>query len=501
MRGTIKGLAVAAVMTVVAASAVGLSAHPAEAAGSVTITSPSPGGVLFDGGTVTVNAPGGTVCASVYDDAGDEIGYSCPDTPPSDGNYAVQVQYLSPGVQRITAQADSGSTQVTSAPVTVIADPGTYHPLTPQRALDTRSDYSGGVKANSTADFFASDVGVPDTAVAVVFNLTETGARSPGYITAYTQGENRPTASNLNFAAGQTVANLVTAGITDGDVTLYNGSAGNVQMIADVVGYYDTGTTSSPTDAGHFVGLTPARFLDTRSGLGHAGHSPLPGGDSISVHVAGQGGVPASGAVGVVFTLVATQTTSVGNLRAFPQSEGSTETSSLNFVAGKDAGNLVELPLDFTGDIEIMNASAGTTHAVADVVGYYTAAPSSATTVGLFVPTEPTRVLDTRYGVGGPTGPLASRASLSSVLSSLPAGSLSAAAVNGTVTDTQSVGYLTIWPAATQRPTASQVNFTPQSTTAEADLAGVGAGNAVSAYNGSAGSLDVILDVDGLFTG
>lgn len=36
---------------------------------------------------------------------------------------------------------------------------------------------------------------------------------------------------------------------------------------------------------------------------------------------------------------------------------------------------------------------------------------------------------------------------------------------------------------------------------AEADLASVGDANAVSVYNGSAGSLDVILDVDGLFTG
>ena len=52
-------------------------------------------------------------------------------------------------------------------------------------------------------------------------------------------GGARPTVSNLNFTAGQTVANLVIVPVgADGKIRLYNGSPGTVQLIADIAGYY-----------------------------------------------------------------------------------------------------------------------------------------------------------------------------------------------------------------------------------------------------------------------
>lgn len=492
----------AAFVVVAGAAAVVAAPQVAHAAGSVTITSPSAGGVLFDGGTVIVDASSapGTVCVAIDDTAGTQLGFSCPNSPPPSGVYTVQVNYLTPGVGQIVADAQSGNNDIDSTPMTVIEDPGAYHPLTPQRALDTRTDYSGGVGADQTVDLFPTNVGVPDTAEAVVFNLTVTGATAGGFITAYDSQANRPLASNLNFVAGQTVANLTTVGDQSGMVTLYNGSSGTVQVIADIVGYYDTGTSSSTTAAGHFVALSPSRVLDTRAGIGVPGTAPIPADGSISVHMAGAGGVPASGATGVAFTLTATQAKSVGNLRAYPQSAGSTETSSVNFATGQDAGNLVELPLDASGSIVIANFSAGTTHAVADVVGYYTGAESTPTTGGLFAPTTPTRVLDTRYGTGVGQGQLQPQSSLTATLSTLPSGSLSAAALNMTVTNVASVGYLTVWPDGTSRPVASELNFVPGLTTAEADLASISTASRVDVFNGGQAPLDVIGDVDGLFT-
>jgi len=82
--------------------------------------------------------------------------------------------------------------------------------------------------------------GVPASGVsAVVLNVTVTAPSRAGFITAYPNGTARPTASNLNFVAGQTVPNLVVVPVgVDGKVALTNGSAGTVQLVADVLGYF-----------------------------------------------------------------------------------------------------------------------------------------------------------------------------------------------------------------------------------------------------------------------
>ena len=61
-------------------------------------------------------------------------------------------------------------------------------------------------------------------------------ADRPGYITVYPTGATDATASNLNFVAGQDIANLVTAKVgTNGQVDIYN-FAGDTQVLFDVVG-------------------------------------------------------------------------------------------------------------------------------------------------------------------------------------------------------------------------------------------------------------------------
>jgi hypothetical protein len=87
--------------------------------------------------------------------------------------------------------------------------------------------------------------GVPSSAAtvgAVLLNVTVTQPKAAGWVAVYPAGGGRPATSNLNFSAGQTVANLVLAKLgTNGQVELYNGSAGSVQMVADVAGWFTTG--------------------------------------------------------------------------------------------------------------------------------------------------------------------------------------------------------------------------------------------------------------------
>lgn len=121
---------------------------------------------------------------------------------------------------------------------------GAFVSLDPARLLDTRVGNGArnvAVGANETIDLQVTNrAGLPASGVSsVVMNVTVTDPKSGGFITAYPSGTARPTASNLNFTAGQTIPNLVTVKVGgDGRVSLTNSSSGTIHLIADVAGYY-----------------------------------------------------------------------------------------------------------------------------------------------------------------------------------------------------------------------------------------------------------------------
>jgi hypothetical protein len=124
--------------------------------------------------------------------------------------------------------------------------PGTFASLSPTRLLDTR-DGTGAARApvgalGSIAVQITGRPGVPAEVSAVVVNVTVTSPTQGGYITAYADGADRPTASNLNFVAGQTIPNLVVVPVgANGGIRLFDGSGGTVHLIADIAGYYLAG--------------------------------------------------------------------------------------------------------------------------------------------------------------------------------------------------------------------------------------------------------------------
>ena len=102
--------------------------------------------------------------------------------------------------------------------------------------------------------------GVPGNADAVVLNMTAVTARTAGFATVYPCGQRRPQASNLNFAAGQTIPNLVIAKPgTGGKVCVYSDTT--IDVLADVSGYFPAGSGFTPI-------TNPTRILDTRNGIG-----------------------------------------------------------------------------------------------------------------------------------------------------------------------------------------------------------------------------------------
>lgn len=122
----------------------------------------------------------------------------------------------------------------------VVTEPGGLMPVAPARLLDTRTGTGTPVPAGGTVEVQVSGRGgVPSTgAGAALLTVTVTAPRAGGHLTAFPTGTARPRASNLNFTAGQTVANLVAVRLgTAGKASLYNGSGGTLHVLADIAGY------------------------------------------------------------------------------------------------------------------------------------------------------------------------------------------------------------------------------------------------------------------------
>ena len=279
--------------------------------------------------------------------------------------------------------------------------------------------------------------------------------------------------------------NLVTVPVgANGKVTLFNRSSGSSQLIADVTGYYVTGT---PSTAGAFKSLSPARLLDTRKSSAVAANSP------VSFQVAGVNGIPASVAA-VVFNLTVTQPKSLGFVTAYASGSARPNASNLNFSKGQTVPNLVTVPVGANGKVALFNSSSGSSQLIADVAGYYL--PGTPTATGAFKAVGPTRILDTRntFSVAADSPVSVQVAGARGV----PAGAL-AAVFNLTVTSPKSFGFVTAYPSGSLRPNASNLNFSTGQTVPNLVSVPLGSDGKVTLFNRSGGSAQLIADLAGYF--
>lgn len=246
--------------------------------------------------------------------------------------------------------------------------------VTPTRLYDSRAvDTGGGVFGS--LPFGPGEVreipvrgqaGIPNSATAVVVNLTATGGTSTSYLQAFPAGAAQPVTANVLLAPGQTVPNLVVVGIgANGNVSIFN-QLGDVHVIADVMGYYD------PAAGGRFHAVAPTRILDSRDGTGVSGNwTP---GDNHSLTVAGAGGgiVPPA-ATGVVLNVTAVLPT-VGTYVSVSPTPGTVPAPTANLLVGpgRIVPNLVMVQLGSGGQVDLYNQQ-GEVDLVGDVAGYFAA--------------------------------------------------------------------------------------------------------------------------------
>ena len=395
---------------------------------------------------------------------------------------------------------DMGELTITSANPAGMS-PGALLSVSPSRLLDTRTT-GPTLGAGQTRSLKVTGVGgVPSTGVsAVVLNVTVTDTTSGGYLTVSPTGTPRPVVSNLNWAAGATIPNAVTVKVGDGgSIDLYQSGPGSTNVIVDVAGYYIGGSVNAP---GGFTSLTPARILDTRTGVGLP-VGKLGSGQTKTLQVTGAGGVPASNVSAVVLNVTVTDTNAVGYLTAYPSDAQRPVASNLNWNAGATVANLVTVKLSSgtsPGRVSLFQSGTGSANVIADVAGYYLGGgvPNQP---GMYVPVTPARVLDTRT-TSSPVPGLTSTILKILGQGGVPVSGVSSVVVNATVTDTNSPGYLTAFPGTNALPTASNLNWTgPNATVANLVTTLVGNDGTIKLYNGSFGSASVIADTAGYFIG
>ena len=164
-------------------------------------------------------------------------------------------------------------------PVTGPTPPRAFVAIIPCRVVDTRNPagpYGGPALAANVARTFDIDngpcAGIPAGAEAYSLNFGAILPPADGFLTAWPAGSTQPVVSQLNFLAGEVVANaaIVPAGPGGGISVLVNIGPTNVYI--DINGYF-TDFLSDATDSFFLVNNAPASATATFVNQASAGNS------------------------------------------------------------------------------------------------------------------------------------------------------------------------------------------------------------------------------------
>lgn len=453
-------------------------------------------------------ATSGGLAATVAWGDGTSSNYSNVGTSPSFSH-----EYNSTGVYSITLTVSDGAGDAATDTWNGMETEGSeYTPYPPTRILDTRKGIgapAAPVAAKGTIKLQVGQPPIPEPygITAVVLNVTVTRSTAGGYLSVYGDDDlggtpiPLPSTSNLNFAAGEDVANLVIAPVgTNGVVDFYNGSGGTVGVIADVQGYF------SLTEVNKHFSIGPTRILDTRKGTGTGVVKKIPANGSITLTVAGagKGVIPSGGGLSAVaMNLTAVNGTSVGNVTAYPAGQPLPATSNVNYAVARPVANMAIVPVGTNGQVVFHNDSSGAVDLIADATGYFTSgqAPGGSAYV-TFSPSI--RAFDSRPN-----------ALQDGVPQPLPPGYVNWATsmvFNATVTKPTTGGYLQLYPYDPTHPNAlpptSNLNFAADQTVPNLAIVPLGTvpdpmynppALEIGIYLSGSGSTQVILDLFGFF--
>ncbi len=397
----------------------------------------------------------------------------------------------------------TGSTPCAELPVGAVV--GGYQALSPARLLDTRTGLGGArIGAGQSVNLqITGRGGVPTANVGAVYlNFVATGGTAPGYLTVFPTGGSSGGVSSLNYLQGPNVANAVISKVgTGGMVTIRNVSAGSVDLVGDVGGYFISGLVQGLLLPGAYKPLAGTRIADSRRSFGL---TKLMGTASQNLQVTGKAGVPA-GARSVVVNLTAVNGSLHSHITAWETGKATPNASNVNYTGSKPAANLAAVPLSPSGQISVKNGTGATNvDLVVDVVGYFQGGLLPAQTAGLESPLTPFRLLDTRTGNGAPLGKVAPFGTVSLQVANrggVPNTRLRAVLVTVTTTQEDASGDIIAYPSGTPSTTTSVLSFSRFTDIANLAIVRVGTDGKIRLTNRSSQPTHLVVDVAGYFTG
>jgi len=345
------------------------------AGSTLKLTVAGRGGVPADAVAVAFNVTAANTAANGFITV-----YPCDQPRPTASNLNIRPGVVVPN-SVITALDPNGDVCIyTHTGTDLIVDLAGYFPMTttfetinPARLLDTRpgqTTIDGQSQGTGTAATGATTVvqitgraGIPADATAVAVNLTLTNTTAQMFATIWPCDTARPEASNINAAAGTTIANSAIAKLaSDGTICIYTHQA--TDLIIDAAGWF--------TNISDYNPLTPARLLDTRPGATtidgqSAGVGLRPAGTTTTLQITNRGGAPDQVAT-VVVNVTATQTVNPGFITVYPCDQTRPNASNLNYGVSTTVANNVIVKVSPTGTICIYNHTP--TQLITDINGY-----------------------------------------------------------------------------------------------------------------------------------
>jgi hypothetical protein len=231
---------------------------------------------------------------------------------------------------------------------------------------DSRFEKTGRVAAGGTFELqIAGRAGIAADARIAVLNVAAIRPDGKGFITLHPCDQPLPNASNLNYVAGQVVANSVVARLDDnGKTCVYTSSGTDVLVDA-------TGTMAATAYAAL---SSPARIYDSRpsgetiDNIAEKTLARRPG-TTLELPVAGRAGIPAT-ASAVVLNVTVTQAQNPGFVTVHPRNSPRPNAANLNHAAGEVIANSVVAKLGGNGKICLFTSAF--TEMIVDVAGYFT---------------------------------------------------------------------------------------------------------------------------------
>lgn len=308
---------------------------------------------------------------------------------------------------------------------------------------------------------------------------------------------------------GSAIANTLVAPVrvaVDSQLFTYVLDAGSASVRRVAPGQFiAVGDTPAISSDSRYVPVAPTRILDTRSSVG--GKGPVAAKGQLELLVTGAHGdaveVPTD-ATAVVMNVTITEAAAPGFVQVFPTKGANVgDSSNLNVErAGQTLPNLVVSRVGTGGKVTLYTQGGG--QLVADLVGYFVPVQGPVSD-GRYNALAPTRVLDTRSGVGQDSAhKAAAREAVPLALlgvGGVPAAGVSAVVLNVTVTEATAPGYVQVIPTdgGTALGASSNLNVTATGQTiANLAIVPVGADGTVTLYTQSGAHL--VTDVAGWFT-